>query len=356
MPLALYAPKHRASIAFVPFWGRNCYVMSLPICNMLPSASTSINNYCTTRYRRWPPNVQCHRCNNDIGNHHKVQCQSRRRKVKLKSDSSPMGAAERLSSPSTTAAAILGDRLDRCDALRLVSPTKATMGRSNQRDIASDCRLCHRKCTNACFNAVAANRHEKSTTINATMRPVWPRASMTRTFQIHRLLNLFTVLCLCFTVISASRFIPPENELPPYSQYYPSYLPDEASISLIPGQNRLGKSNSRTIGKSPAVNPNDAIKQFLEPSFSGGEISGYKVLRRTQNINQFGPDYRITSDIVVPQNAKLEIEPGVRIAFAARTGITIRGALLANVSINSIAPDPRDATSSEVNHCPCAFL
>lgn len=279
---------------------------------------------------------QCHYCDN----HRKVECQSRGR-VKLKWSSTREGAAT---------AASLDDRLDRRDALQSTSPTtasKSTMHRYNLRragegNLAFDGPNCHHKqqqiCLIACSSSVAATAIATHRNANR-VRTQWSSSvdAMARTFLPRRLFVSLLTLCVCLSVISASRYIPPESEPPPYSQYYPPYLSDEKAV----GQNRLGKS--RTFAKAPSVNPTGATRQFLDNSFSGGEISGFKVLRKIQGSaggafdHLAGPDYRITSDITVPSNAKLEIEPGVRLSFAPRTGISVRGALLANVSL---APDP----------------
>lgn len=130
------------------------------------------------------------------------------------------------------------------------------------------------------------------------------------------------------------------GEFPPYySQYYPPYLVEDVRIQ--PAPTRQGKS--RPLAKAPSV---PAARLYLDPAtFTGGEVTGHAVLRRrnpggstpqtfdmsdSDQLQQ--PDYLITGDIFVPPGARLEIEPGVRIAFAPRVGLTVRGSLLANVS------------------------
>lgn len=304
----------------------NGHVTSCPITSMLPVE-------CTAAVRSTGcSGFQCHYCDN----HRKVECQSRGR-VKLKWSSTREGAV----------AASLDDRLDRRDALQSTSPTtasKATMHRYNLRragegSLASDGPNCPHKqkqtCLIACCPSVEAAAIATHRNANR-VRTQWSSSvdAMARTFLPRRIFVSLLTLCVCLSVISASRYIPPESEPPPYSQYYPPYLVDEKAV----GQNRLGKS--RTFAKAPSVNPTGATRQFLDNSFSGGEISGFKVLRKIQSgafEHLASPDYRITSDITVPSNAKLEIEPGVRLSFAPRTGISVRGALLANVSL---APGP----------------
>ncbi|KAH9406143.1 hypothetical protein TYRP_013745 [Tyrophagus putrescentiae] len=128
------------------------------------------------------------------------------------------------------------------------------------------------------------------------------------------------------------------GEFPPYySQYYPPYLVEDVRIQ--PAPTRQGKS--RPLAKAPSV---PAARLYLDPAtFTGGEVTGHAVLRRRNagsslpqtfdmsDSDQFHqPDYLITGDIYVPPGARLEIEPGVRIAFAPRVGLTVRGSLLAN--------------------------
>ncbi len=134
------------------------------------------------------------------------------------------------------------------------------------------------------------------------------------------------------------------GEFPPYySQYYPPYLVEDVRVQPAPppSSNRQGKS--RPLAKAPSV---PAARLYLDPAtFTGGEVTGHAVLRRrnpggstpqtfdmsdSDQLQQ--PDYLITGDIFVPPGARLEIEPGVRIAFAPRVGLTVRGSLLANVS------------------------
>ncbi len=139
------------------------------------------------------------------------------------------------------------------------------------------------------------------------------------------------------------------GEFPPYySQYYPPYLVEDVRVQPAPppSSNRQGKS--RPLAKAPSV---PAARLYLDPAtFTGGEVTGHAVLRRrnpggstpqtfdmsdSDQLQQ--PDYLITGDIFVPPGARLEIEPGVRIAFAPRVGLTVRGSLLANVSNRLLA-------------------
>lgn len=160
-------------------------------------------------------------------------------------------------------------------------------------------------------------------------------------------IRLLLFSCFLLTVISSSAHAYSsrtgylESELPPYSHYYPPYLIEDVRIQQPP-TNRQGKANGgRILAKAPAV---PATRQYLDGStFTGGEVTGHAVLRRQRSLNTFDqsrddqPDYRITGDIFVPQGAKLEIEPGVRMAFAPRIGITVRGSLLANVSVSILS-------------------
>ena len=279
---------------------------------------------------------ECHYCDN----RRKVQYQSKRG-VKLKSDPLSSMAAPPLPEPLASAtqssslvftqtstktpdAAILSHRLDRRDALQTAPPTD--MGRYNQSSIASvDRQLCHHDGHNknnnwprACF----------STIVNHNIANKCPSMVQFRTLCWLSCWHIFIILnlvCLYISVISANRYIPQESNLPSYSQYYPPYLQESFNHPSV--TSRTGKS--RTLAKSQEV---ISTRRFLEPSFSGGEINGIAVLRKTQLNNDQLVDYFITSDIVVPVNSRLEIEPGVRILFAARVGITVYGALLANVS------------------------
>ena len=138
------------------------------------------------------------------------------------------------------------------------------------------------------------------------------------------------LLCLCLSVISAHTSSPPSSaNLPIYSQYYPTYYDHNVHRTTF----RSGKS--RQFGKSPSINP----RQYLDQTFSGGTINGVQVLRSTkqnvingQHYNSGQPDYRITTDIIIPTNARLEIEPGVKISLAPGIAIKVQGSIFANVS------------------------
>lgn len=293
--------------------------MSYPMWSTIASAPNS----------RWlaPRTAKCAQCECHHCDNRRCQMPHRwKRGVKLKSDLSPCAVQATKSQPqmSTTtpdAAILLAGRLDSGDALQSAAP----MSRSNHTAIASDHQVCGGRnalpsppAASACFSIVNRSRTHK-----------WPSPSMAHRSSRIACWHLFTLLslCLCLSVISSSRYQAPESNPPPYSQYYPPYMFDSPSQSQT---SRTGKS--RTLAKSPEVLPNAVQRQFLESSFSGGEISGIQVLRKSQLGNDQLVDYRITSDVIIPDKARLEIEPGVRIVFSARVGITVRGTLLANVS------------------------
>lgn len=161
-------------------------------------------------------------------------------------------------------------------------------------------------------NSGVAKSETKQTTMATTRTVVRATTYQSSISTMYILLLCFS---LCFTVISSSRFVPSEQrQSRQYSQYYPPY--DTNSQSDHHHQQYVGQPLDHSL-------------------FHGGEITGLKVLTRSGQSDPSTPDYTIHSDILIPANSRLEIESGVRIAFTPQVGITVRGALLANVSCES---------------------
>lgn len=137
-------------------------------------------------------------------------------------------------------------------------------------------------------------------------------------------------------VISALRFTrtePSNRARSPSSQYYPMYYPND--LPIVSGPSGWdGQNNNIPFEVSSSSSSSKAIP--LGSSFSGGEIHGHQVLIKQVTSSPLDatnrPDYKIFSDIIVPSNSRLDIEPGVVLAFAPKTGLIVRGTLIANVS------------------------
>ena len=76
----------------------------------------------------------------------------------------------------------------------------------------------------------------------------------------------------------------------------------------------------------------DCISQSQQPLFSGQWHGGYLADRRVLLWQQ--SPYTINEEIVVGQHGRLLIEPGVQLQFRPRTGITVKGTLIAKVTIS----------------------
>lgn len=164
----------------------------------------------------------------------------------------------------------------------------------------------------------------------------------------NRMLLVLVLVSLVCTVsfppvISALRFTRTEasnRARSPSSQYYPMYYPND--LPIVAGPSRWDGNNNNNIAFQVS---SSGQASHLPSTFSGGEIRGHQVLTK-QVIGTSSPsganvpDYKIFSDIIVLPDSRLDIEPGVVLAFAPKTGITVRGTLIANVSnVNLCLPN-----------------
>ncbi len=67
------------------------------------------------------------------------------------------------------------------------------------------------------------------------------------------------------------------------------------------------------------------VSQLYQSHFFGGAINGQRVLTQSES------PFFITSDIIIDEHAKLDIEPGCELKFAPRIGILVKGTLIAKV-------------------------
>lgn len=84
----------------------------------------------------------------------------------------------------------------------------------------------------------------------------------------------------------------------------------------------LGPDDNTLMSSSSAATTYTELK--------GGSITSERILRSSES------PYSVREHLTVERNAKLIIEPGVRIEFAATVGVTVKGVLHAVVSIESV--------------------
>lgn len=236
-----------------------------------------------------------------------------KRRAKLK----PTGYAKQVDNGIIASDCVCGDTFGGDgDGRNDATPISSTTARSNH--LRCD------QCSGALCQCNARLKHSRPESITNT-EVVMTNISSPPLSNMYIRLFLFV---LCLSVISASRFVPIDKPRS-YAQYYPPYGQQHDSVNL-----RTAKSDRQSFR---SVDQQFSNRQYLDrTTFFGGEITGIKVLHKQVSTFQLDgnvePDYKISNEIIVPANSRLEIEPGVRVEFAPQTGITVRGALLANVS------------------------
>lgn len=74
--------------------------------------------------------------------------------------------------------------------------------------------------------------------------------------------------------------------------------------------------------------PNEIKSTKGYTEWSGGIVTDYHRLRADQS------PYFILNNVIVEDTGQLIIDPGVTLKFSSKTGITVKGSIVANVIIN----------------------